>query len=45
MSAWPVSCSAISLEARTIIEAWRQTYNHRHPHSGLDGLTPAEFAS
>ena len=28
-------------EARVIIEHWRQTYNHRRPHSSLDGLTPA----
>lgn len=32
-------------EAQAVIESWRQTYNHRRPHSGLDGLTPAVFAS
>ena len=33
-------------EARVIIiEQWRQSYNHRRPHSSLDGLTPAAFAS
>lgn len=32
-------------EAQAVIESWRQTYNHRRPHSGLGGLTPAEFAS
>jgi transposase InsO family protein len=32
-------------EARVLIEHWRQTYNHRRPHSSLDGLTPAAFAS
>ena len=32
-------------EARQVIEHWRQTYNHRRPHSSLGGLTPAEFAS
>lgn len=32
-------------EAKEVIECWRQTYNHRRPHSGLGGLTPAEFAS
>lgn len=32
-------------EARAVIGRWRQTYNHRRPHSGLGGLTPAEFAS
>ena len=32
-------------EARVMIEQWRQSYNHRRPHSSLDGLTPAAFAS
>ncbi|EAQ80588.1 transposase orfB [Blastopirellula marina DSM 3645] len=32
-------------EARTVIAAWRQTYNHRRPHSSLGGQTPADFAS
>jgi len=32
-------------EAQLVVESWRQTYNHRRPHSGLDGLTPAVFAS
>jgi len=32
-------------EARTIITAWRQTYNHRRPHGSLGGQTPADFAS
>ncbi len=32
-------------EARVIIEHWRQSYNHRRPHSSLGGLTPAAFAS
>ena len=31
-------------EARTTIEAWRDDYNHRRPHSSLGALTPAEFA-
>lgn len=32
-------------EARVVIEHWRQNYNHRRPHSSLDGLTPAAFGS
>jgi putative transposase len=31
-------------EARTTIEAWRDDYNHRRPHSSLGALTPVEFA-
>lgn len=31
-------------EARAIIEAWRDDYNHRRPHSSLGALTPLEFA-
>ena len=32
-------------EARVVIEHWRQSYNHRRPHSSLEGLTPAAFAA
>ncbi len=32
-------------EARTVIAAWRQVYNHRRPHSSLGGHTPADFSS
>lgn len=33
-------------EARRIIEGWRIDYNtQQRPHSSLDGLTPAEFAT
>lgn len=32
-------------ETRQIIEAWRDEYNHFRPHSSLDYLTPAAFAS
>jgi len=31
-------------DARQIIEAWRQDYNHERPHTSLAGLTPIEFA-
>ena len=42
-----LSCELLSSlpEARTIIESWRQTYNHRRPHSGIGGAAPEEFAS
>lgn len=42
-----LACEAFATlaEAQVVIESWRQTYNHRRPHSGLGGLTPAEFAS
>lgn len=29
--------------ARHLIAAWRDDYNHRRPHSSLDGLTPREY--
>ena len=31
--------------ARRIIEAWRVDYNHTRPHTSLNGLTPAAFAT
>ena len=31
-------------DARQILEAWRQDYNHTRPHSALGYQTPAEFA-
>ena len=31
--------------ARQIIEAWRTDYNEERPHTSLDGLTPAAFAT
>ena len=31
-------------DARSRIEAWRIDYNQVRPHSGLDNLTPSEFA-
>jgi len=30
-------------DARRTVEAWRQDYNHRRPHSALGWLTPEEF--
>ena len=32
-------------EARQIVEAWRQDYNHVRPHSSLNYLTPMEFTA
>jgi putative transposase len=32
-------------EAKTIVEIWRQNYNHERPHSSLGYQTPAEFAA
>ena len=32
-------------EARTIVEDWRQDYNHVRPHSSLNYLTPIEFVA
>jgi transposase InsO family protein len=32
-------------EAKVIVENWRLEYNNRRPHSGLDYMTPAEFAA
>lgn len=32
-------------EARQIVEAWRQDYNHVRPHSSLNYLTPMEFVA
>jgi putative transposase len=31
-------------DARQIVEAWRQDYNHTRPHSALGYRTPTEFA-
>jgi putative transposase len=31
--------------AREIIEEWRIDYNQNRPHTSLDGLTPAEYAT
>lgn len=32
-------------EASDVLDHWRDTYNHRRPHSSLGGLTPAAFSS
>jgi putative transposase len=32
------------LEARTLIEQWRNQYNKEHPHGSLGFMTPAEYA-
>lgn len=37
--------SARLAEARQIVEAWRQDYNHVRPHSSLNYLTPMEFVA
>jgi len=31
-------------EAKRLVEAWREEYNGRRPHSSLDGKTPNEVA-
>ncbi len=33
------------VEARSVIEAWREEYNTARPHSSLGQRTPAEFAA
>lgn len=33
------------IEARQIVEDWRQDYNHVRPHSALNYLTPMEFVA
>ncbi|MBA3841350.1 MAG: transposase, partial [Actinobacteria bacterium] len=33
------------LEARTVIEDWRQIYNHKRPHSSLGWKPPAIYAA
>ena len=31
-------------DAKKKVEAWRVDYNHHRPHSGINNLTPYEFA-
>ena len=33
------------LEAKVLVEEYRNHYNHERPHSALDYLPPAEFAA
>ena len=32
-------------EARYVLDEWRQEYNHRRPHGGLNWQTPAAYAA
>ncbi len=32
-------------EASVLCHDWRHRYNHHHPHSALDWMTPAAFAA
>jgi putative transposase len=32
-------------QARQLIAAWRNDYNHHRPHTSLDGLTPREYVN
>jgi putative transposase len=32
------------VDARCIIDAWRQHYNEERPHSSLGYLSPAQYA-
>jgi putative transposase len=36
---------ALLLEARVVVEDWRQEYNHLRPHSSLGYRTPASYAA
>ena len=42
-----LACEAFTTltEAHIVIDRWRDIYNHRRPHSGIGGMTPAMFAS
>jgi transposase InsO family protein len=33
------------LEARVVIEDWKEDYNNRHRHSSLEYRTPNEYAA
>lgn len=32
-------------QARNLVAAWRDDFNHHRPHSSLTGLTPAKYAN
>lgn len=36
---------ATSVEAQTVIEAWRKDFNDERPHKAHGLLTPSEFAA
>jgi putative transposase len=40
-----VEAFASLLEAKTVIEEWRNTYNHTRPHSSLGWKTPTAYAT
>ena len=33
------------MQARLALEEWRRDYNTMRPHSGIDWLTPADYAA
>jgi putative transposase len=37
-------CFLSMRDAQSLIEAWREDYNHYRPHSSIGNLTPREFA-
>ena len=36
---------ASTVEAQTVLDAWRQDYNHVRPHSSLQDRTPAAMGA
>ena len=50
LSGSATSCSREELflsltEARVVLDQWRNDYNHRRPHGGLNWMTPAAFVN
>ena len=37
--------SPIDVAARYVLDEWREEYNHRRPHGGLQWQTPAAYAA